>query len=206
MSMLFAVHSAVLTLLFLHPTISDRHSQPVPRPGESPAWHQGGTVFFVADNGIEPSKETMQEREFRPAREIRRFTEPTILLRGSAEDIGLDRRGLAGVLEARFLQDFSFLQTDFAFDKTYETWQIGLFACEAWTVGNNYPIAFHLQCTGGPMDEPRHWQYATLGYGRKDKIAEAVREGLQSIVTEYAAFVRNAQGKNDADSPNPAPR
>ncbi|HTL60341.1 MAG TPA: hypothetical protein VL261_01740 [Nitrospira sp.] len=156
--------------------------------------HQGGTASPVAANGTGPSNETLHEREYRPAREIRRFTEPTISLRGSAEDVGLDRRALESVLETQFLQEFSFLQNDFAFDKTYETWQIGLFACEAWTVGNNYPIAFHLQCTGGPMDEPRHWQYATLGYGRKDKIVDALREALQSIVTEYAAFVRKARG------------
>jgi hypothetical protein len=159
---------------------------------------QEGTAFLVAANGSEPSNETMHERDYRPAREIRRFTEPTITLRGSAEEIGLDRRALTSVLEAQFLQDFSFLQQDYAFDKTYETWQIGLFACEAWTVGNHYPIAFHLQCTGGPMDEPRHWHYATLGYGPKDKIAGAVREGLQSIVSEYAAFVRKAHRANES--------
>ena len=196
-SAVVAVHSVCLILIFFHPAASYAESLASLSAQQVQVSHHGGTAFLVAGNGNEPSKETMHEGEYRPAREIRRFTEPTILLRGSAEEIGLDRHSLGSVLEAQFLQDFSFLQSDFAFDKTYETWQIGLFACEAWTVGNNYPIAFHLQCTGGPMDEPRHWHYAMLGYGRKDKIAEAVREGLQSIITEYAGFVRKARGTNE---------
>jgi hypothetical protein len=196
-SEVFTLHSVCLILSFFHPATSYTHSLTSIYVNQVQVSHQGGTAFRVAANGTEPSNETLQEREYRPAREIRRFTEPTITLRGSAEDIGLDRHALGNVLEAQFLKEFTFLQEDFTFEKTYETWQIGLFTCEAWTVGNNYPIAFHLQCTGGPMDEPRHWQYATLGYGRKDKIAEAVREGLQSIVAEYAAFVRKARGKNE---------
>jgi hypothetical protein len=101
-------------------------------------------------------------------------------------------------LESKFLEGFAFLQGDFAFDKTYETWEIGLFHCEAWTVGLTYPIAFHLQCAGGSMDEPRHWHYATLGYGPKQKIAETVRKAFDSIVVEYASFVRKAHGKNES--------
>jgi hypothetical protein len=144
----------------------------------------------------DPSKETIRESEYRPAREIKRFTEPTILLRGTAEDIGLDSRTLDSFLEMKFLQNFAFLQSVFAFDKTYETWEIGLFECEVWTVGSNYPIAFHVQCAGGSMDEPRHWRTATLGYGPKGKIVEMVKSTLDSIVEDYATFVQKAHGRN----------
>ena len=116
-------------------------------------------------------------------------------MRGTAEDIGLDSRTLDSFLEMKFLQNFAFLQSAFAFDKIYETWEIGLFECEAWTVGSNYPIAFHVQCAGGSMDEPKHWRSATLGYGPKDKIVEMVKKTLESIVEEYATFVQKARGK-----------
>jgi hypothetical protein len=169
--------------------------------GEWPAWQQGcaGICIAVGKDGTraEPSKETVQESDSRPAREIKRFTEPTILLRGSAEDIGLDSRTLASFLEKKFLQDFAFLQIDFAFEKTYETWEIGLFECEAWTVGSNYPIAFHVQCAGGSMDEPRHWHSASLGYGPKEKIVEIVRKAIDSILADYATFVRKGHGKTE---------
>jgi hypothetical protein len=75
----------------------------------------------------EPSTEMSRDGDYGPAREIKRFTGPTIQLRGSAEQIGLDSRVLASALEVKFLQDFAFLQGNFAFDKTYETWEIGLF-------------------------------------------------------------------------------
>lgn len=194
---LLSLHSALLILMVLYPGTSYDQSFTFQTDDQWPAWQQGYAGIRVAvgkdETRAEPSKETVQESDSRPAREIKQFTEPTILLRGTAEDIGLDSRTLASSLEKRFLQEFSFLQSDFAFEKTYETWEIGLFECEAWTVGSSYPIAFHVQCTGGSMDEPRHWRYATLGYGPKEKIVEIVRKAFDSIVTEYAAFVRKGR-------------
>ena len=154
------------------------------------------TVFAKDETRPGPSNDTIGDSDYRPAREIKRFTTPSIRLKGTAIEVGLDSRTLAGFLETHFLQDFSFLQSDFTFDKTYETWEIGLFDCEAWTVGSNYPIALHVQCAAGSMDEPRHWLYAMLGYGPKNKIVELVRTTLDSIVADYAAFVRKARGNN----------
>ena len=161
-------------------------------------FHAGlGTVTRMDENpqGQGP-KDTIQDNGYRTAGGIKKFAEPTILLKGTAEKIGLDRQSLSSFVGMKFLSDFAFLQSDFAFDKTYQTWEIGLFECETWTVGINYPIAFHLQCAGGSMDEPREWHYASLGYGPQDKISEMVRETLDSIVQEYATFVRKAGGKD----------
>jgi hypothetical protein len=47
------------------------------------------------------------------------------------------------------------------------------------------------------MDEPRHWRYATLGYGPKEKIVETIRKALDSIIVEYASFIRKARSKKD---------
>jgi hypothetical protein len=118
-------------------------------------------------------------------------------LKGTAEEIGIDNRTLANLLEGKFLREFAFLQDDFAFEKPYETWEIGLFECDVWTVGNNYPIALHIECTGGSMDEPRHWHYATLGYGPKDRMGGLVTKALDSIIDEYASFVRKANGQSE---------
>jgi hypothetical protein len=194
MRSLLSLHSALLILVVFPGPSYDQSFHLLPAD-ESPALQQRYAGFRTVagrdKTPAEPSKETMQEREYRPARDIKKFTAPTMLLKGTAEEIGLESRSLTGFLEKQFLQDFAFLQSDFAFDKTYETWEIGLFGCEAWTVGNDYPIAFHVDCAGGSMDEPRHWHYASLGYGPKDRISEIVRKTLDSIVAEYATFVRN---------------
>ena len=196
---LLSLHSALLILILLYPVPSYDQAFTLSSNAELSAVHQSNADLRLVvgrdDNRAEPSKDTMQGSEYRPAREIKRFIEPTIVLKGTGEEIGLDSRTLDTFLEKQFLQDFAFLQSDFAFDKTYETWEIGLFECEAWTVGSNYPIAFHVQCVGGSMDEPRHWRYATLGYGPKSKIVELVRKTLDAIVAEYAMFLRKARDK-----------
>jgi hypothetical protein len=204
MRSLLSLHSTVLVLLLFDPNPSYDQSFQLPLADEMPARqspHADSYIVAAKDaTRAEPPKETRPDSEYRPAREIRKFTEPTILLKGTAEEIGLDSRTLASFVGTQFLENFAFLQSDFAFAKTYETWEIGLFECESWTVGRNYPIAFHIQCTGGSMDEPRHWQYSTLGYGPKDKIVDTVRKTLDFIVTEYAAFVRKARLNQGYDS------
>jgi hypothetical protein len=199
MRLLLSFHSALLMVMLFCPDPSYDQSFNLLSDDELPALQQRYPRFHAIlakdETRPEPSKETLRESEYRPAREIKRFPEPTILLRGTAEEIGLDSRTLDSFLEMRFLHNFAFLQNDFAFDKTYQTWEIGLFECEAWTVGSNYPIAFHVQCVGGSMDEPKHWRSATLGYGPKDKIVEMVKKTLDSIVEEYATFVQKARGK-----------
>jgi hypothetical protein len=199
MTPFFSFHSAILIVLLSYPTIgyddaikSYFSNKRTLVTQQSPEVH---TVAAKDERRTDPSRDSTQASEYRPAREIKRFTEPTIFLRGTAEEIGLDSRTLTTFLERQFLRDFAFLQSDFAFEKTYETWEIGLFECEAWTVGGSYPIAFHVQCTGGSMDEPRHWRFATLGYGPKEKIVDMVRKTLDSIVAEYATFVRKAHGR-----------
>jgi len=199
MRSLLSFHSALLMLMLLYPDPSYDQSYHLQSADELPALQQRDARFRTVLGRDEtrpgPSKETTRESEYRPAREIKRFTEPTILLRGTAEEIGLDSRTLDSFLEMKFLQNFAFLQSDFAFDKIYETWEIGLFECEAWTVGSNYPIAFHVQCAGGSMDEPKHWRSATLGYGPKEKIVEMVKKTLDSIIEEYATFVQKVRVK-----------
>lgn len=202
MRTLLSLHYALLILIVLYPVPS--FDQPFPSlSGDE--WtavqsRSGAFLTIVARDAAraEPSKDTRQETEDRPARDIQRFAEPRIRLRGTAEDIGLDSRALVNVLEKKFLQNFAFLQSDFAFDKTYETWEIGLFECEAWTVGSHYPIALHVQCVGGSMDEPRHWQSASLGYGPKERIVEMVKKTLETIVADYATYVRTARGKSES--------
>src|SRR5690348_11427215 len=103
-----AASSVCLILMTAHSAPSEAQSLTSGYATHVQVSHQRGSAFPVASNGTEPSDDSMHEREYRPAREIRRFTEPTIALRGTAEDIGLDRRALESVLEAQFLQDFSF--------------------------------------------------------------------------------------------------
>lgn len=202
MRSLLSLHSALFILMLCYPVPSYDQSFTLPSDAGLSPTHQRFAGFHTVvgrdETRAEPPKDTIQGSDYQPARGIKRFTEPTILLRGTAAEIGLDSRTLDNFVEKQFLQDFAFLQSDYAFDKTYETWEIGLFECEVWTVGSNYPIAFHVQCTGGSMDEPRHWRNATLGYGPKEKIVEMVRKTLDSIVAEYATFVRQAHGKSES--------
>ena len=95
MRLLLSFHSALLMLMLFYPNPSyDINRLTYYLDDELAALQQRYPRFRAILGRDEtrpgPSKETMgRESEYRPAREIKRFTEPTILLRGTAEEIGL---------------------------------------------------------------------------------------------------------------------
>ena len=123
MRSLLAIQSALLMLLLCDPDPSYDQSFQLLSDDTMPAFQQGDarlrTVLERDETRPEPPKDTLRENDYRPARAIKQFAEPRLLLRGSAEEIGLDSHTLDSFLETKFLQNFAFLQDDFAFDKKY---------------------------------------------------------------------------------------
>ena len=68
--------------------------------------------------------------------------------------------------------------------------EIGFFTCEVWTVGEEYTVAYHVDCNAGSYMMPRTpgtlWNRAVLGYGPKVDIADTIRNGLHSMVEQFA--------------------
>ncbi|MEQ8710494.1 MAG: hypothetical protein RIC36_16025 [Rhodospirillales bacterium] len=67
----------------------------------------------------------------------------------------------------------------------------GIVNCHVWTIGDNYPMAFHVECELRSMGFSREWtissyEHQMLGYGRKDAIKDQVKESIQSIVRKIS--------------------
>src|SRR5262249_12478688 len=95
MRSLLSFQSAVLILILFYPVPS--YDQSTSDAGLFTV-HQGNarvlTVIGKGETRPEPFKETLRDSDYRPAREIKKFIEPTMLLRGTAEGIGLDSHTL----------------------------------------------------------------------------------------------------------------
>ena len=76
--------------------------------------------------------------------------------------------------------------------------QLGFLTCEMWTVGEEYMVAYHLDCNEGSYLMPRTpgtlWNRAILGYGPKDDISGAVYIGLRSMIEQFATTFFKVRG------------
>ena len=81
----------------------------------------------------------------------------------------------------------------------------GEFRCLVWTVGDDYPIAFFVECSldGYGRYEQDYRQFSTraLGYTPKEKVRTALDETLRNAVAAVAAEFLEARAKMTTERP-----
>ena len=82
-----------------------------------------------------------------------------VRLRGDdAARIGLRERELTDFLRLRFRNSFAatpFRSRQFRDVPPPELAATGLLWCDVWTVGTDYPVAYHVECQLGSYERPR---------------------------------------------------
>jgi hypothetical protein len=77
--------------------------------------------------------------------------------------------------------------------------KLGYLTCEVWTVGEEYIVAYHLDCNAGSYRMSRKpgtlWNRAILGYGPSGDISDAVHGGLRGMVEQLTAHFLRSRGK-----------
>lgn len=133
------------------------------------------------------------ETKYRPFRKIQEFIEPQ-LIGDTLEEVGLSRERLDSFLSMRFLNNFAFMLKDFTVTRYGEN-ETGHLSCKIMTVGETYPIAYHVRCEGGPLRDLDGWNDETLGYTNRQLIEGTLKTILEGFVQDFATFVLKAKGK-----------
>ncbi len=114
-------------------------------------------------------------------------------------EIGLSGDDMTGFLRLRFKNNFA--QIPFREDLSAlgkpeaEQVVVGYLWCQVWTVGDSYPVAYHVQCRMGNMKNLQILSDANLGYGNKDAAIRAVHNALDRIVTNFAKTFFRVRGE-----------
>lgn len=133
----------------------------------------------------------VKENRYRPVRGIHRFVKPLVTARPSTF---LDTDSLSSYISMRFLNSFSFLQTNFQ-DASIHDPLVGWFTCHIMTAGQDYPVAYHVRCTGGPMTDMEHWHDETLGFDHERSVEDDLKKAMDRHLEDFAIFVLKAKGK-----------
>jgi hypothetical protein len=123
---------------------------------------------------------------------VEKFGALNISLKGSAEQIGLNKNDLIDYLRQRFKNSFSEMEfkeqeniSEMPKDKE-KAKKIAIIHIKIWTVGDDYPIAYHIAINAGNLANMREYQAAILGYGSRLNVPESVRKSIAQLVDDLA--------------------
>ncbi len=71
----------------------------------------------------------------------------------------------------------------------------GYLWCGVWTVGDTYPVAYHVECKMGPLSKPTMFTDASLGFGSDKNVASSIRGALDDMTTRFATDFFKARGE-----------
>lgn len=139
---------------------------------------------------------------FAELREIKKFVSIEVQTQGTAEKLGLKGGELTDATRLMFLKNFPGVALEISgapsVDGRERLSQLGFLTCEVWTVGEEYMVAYHLDCNAGSYLMPRTpgtlWNRAILGYGPKDDISDTVHIGLRSMIEQFATTFFKVRG------------
>ena len=148
---------------------------------------------------------SLEPASFAELKQIKKFVSVEVQTQGTAEKIGLKRRELTDLTRLTFLNEFPGVALEGSSGPpavgAEGLNQLGFLSCEVWTVGEEYVVAYHMDCNAGSYLMPRLpgslWNRAILGYGPKDQIPDAVHKGLRTMVEQFAATFFKVRGEGD---------
>lgn len=72
---------------------------------------------------------------------------------------------------------------------------MGYLWCGVSTVGDDFPIAYHVECKVGSMANPTILSDAVLGYGNKRNVPESIKKSLDNMISQFAIQFFKTRGE-----------
>jgi hypothetical protein len=117
-----------------------------------------------------------------------------IELIGSAADVGLTEAQIAELVRqgtGRHLAELRLIEGIESDEASMRN--TGLLRLLVWTVGDNYPMAYHIEISFELLGEGQSYESATLGYGGRTHLESEIATAIESLIGEFAAFFREAR-------------
>lgn len=73
--------------------------------------------------------------------------------------------------------------------------KIGGLWCSVWTVGTDYPVAYHVACKIGSLKRTEIVDSEFLGYGNKGNVPDSIKKAIDDMVTEFALTFFRVRGE-----------
>ena len=179
---------------------------------------------LISAEEINPAKVYRDKITHAGFKQIQGFGHISVNVLGSAEKFGISEKELTDFLKLKIKNNFAgikiftqkqlielcgisaeeYLNNKNPFSCSSE--KIGYISLEIWTVGHDYPIAFHVSCKSGSIRHyhfiesglacsPIIWEKAFLGYGSKDSVPDDIRNSVESLIEKLAIVFFKVRGE-----------
>lgn len=124
-------------------------------------------------------------------RHIKNFGNIGVLLNGEdAEKIGLTDKELTDYARLKFKNNFANIKYEdkslYEIQTMTEALEIGRLWFSVLVVGDDYPIAYHIQCVAGSYGSGPIWSGGKIGYGSKKTVPDTIKEAISKLTEELA--------------------
>ena len=123
---------------------------------------------------------------------IKSFSIIKVYIQGDAEKIGLSEDELTDYLRLRIKNSFIGIKRNSEFvseilNKGREHLStLGTLYINVWTVGEDYPIAYHIEIRGGYLGASNLYTDSALGFGSKNNVPKTVKRVISGLVDKMA--------------------
>jgi hypothetical protein len=120
------------------------------------------------------------------------------------EELGLREEGLEDYAKLRFKNNFADIELARSPRKTVNEERNavhGIMSFSVWTVGTDYPVAYHISVTAGTMGPSEEltvfdrYTNAVLGYCSKSDLVDVVKRAIDSLMEDCAVDFFKARGE-----------
>lgn len=143
---------------------------------------------------------TFEEAAYKGFKTVKSFGFVSVSIMGDARKIGLKEDELSNYLRLKFKNNFADIPykkasyNDKIFNNKEQRNSIGSIHIKVWTIGDDYPIAYHLSIRAGNYTDFGIYTNAILGYGSKENVPETVKKLITELVEELAISFFKARG------------
>jgi len=170
-------------------------------------------LLFILISAFAPAQLSAQEKGFSESDiyrviysgllKIESFGNIRVAFEGKdAEKIGLKEKDLTDLLKLKFKNNFAGIPYKDQSDKILEIYKnkaiaptIGNLIIKVWIVGDDYPIAYHIELIAGSFENMNNYKNAVLGYGSKSNVPDTVKKTIGQCVEEFAVIFFKARGE-----------
>jgi len=124
-----------------------------------------------------------------------------VTVKGSAEKIGLHSDDLSDFLMLRLKNSLGSLEKlsdrkyfSMSDDESNDNKMMTI-TLDVWTVGDDYPIAFHVHFQAGPQTNVRLYEDQILGYGSRINVPLSIKQSITDLVDTFAIKFYRIRGE-----------
>ncbi len=174
-----------------------------------------GAVAIAQDQRVDSVRsvgdyvDSVRQANHGPAyKKVKKFLPISVTLQ-QEEELGLDEKDLGEYAGLRFKNNFATIELDqelggippWDYPPAEKDAVHGIVSFTVWTVGTNYPVAYHISLMAGTMGPDRaltvldRYTDAALGYCSKKQLVAIVKQTIDSMMEDFAIDFFKARGE-----------